>query len=237
VSEPAHAKGRITVLVADDEHLVRSGLRLMLGTQPDIDIVAEAIDGTRAVEAVERLRPNVALMDIRMPGMDGLQATGLITAANRALPEAERTRVIILTTFEHDDYVFEALRSGASGFLLKRTKPEELIDAIRIVVRGDSLLSPSVTTRLIAHFIDQPPPLSSQSSEQLGRLTEREREVLVEIARGRCNSEIAGRLYVGEQTIKTHIKHIFTKLDFRDRAQAVVFAYEQGLVRAGDVNE
>jgi DNA-binding NarL/FixJ family response regulator len=221
------------VLIADDEDLVRSGLRLMLGTQPDLEVVGEVTDGKQAVAEVARLHPRVVLMDVRMPGMDGLEATALITAANDDLPEAQQTRVIILTTFEQDDYVFQSLRAGASGFLLKRTRPEHLVDAVRVVDRGDSLLSPSVTTRLISHFVDQPRSDATQSVE-VERLTDRERSVLVEMARGLSNTEIADRLFVGEQTVKTHIKHIFTKLDLRDRAQAVVFAYEHGLVRAGD---
>jgi DNA-binding NarL/FixJ family response regulator len=222
----------VRVLIADDEDLVRSGLSLMLGSQPGITVVGEAADGAQAVTQARRLRPDVVLMDIRMPGMDGLQATGCITAAADDPGTAHQARVIILTTFEQDEYVYEALRAGASGFLLKRTRPEDLIEAIRVVANGDALLAPSVTRRLIAHFARRP-KTATAASAQLSQLTERERDVLVEIAAGLSNTEIAALLFVGEQTVKTHIKHIFTKLDLRDRAQAVVFAYETGLVQAG----
>jgi DNA-binding NarL/FixJ family response regulator len=221
----------VRVLIADDEDLVRSGLVLMLGSQPGIAVAGDAGDGAQAVAEARRLRPDVVLMDIRMPGMDGLQATARITAAAGEPGAGYQARVIILTTFEQDEYVYEALRAGASGFLLKRTRPEDLIEAIRVVANGDALLAPSVTRRLIAHFA-QHPRTATATSTQLSQLTGRERDVLVEVAAGLSNTEIAGRLFVGEQTVKTHIKHIFTKLDLRDRAQAVVFAYETGLVRA-----
>jgi DNA-binding NarL/FixJ family response regulator len=224
------------VLIVDDDEQIRSGLRLMLATQPDLVVVGEAADGAQAVADTARLHPDVVLMDIRMPGMDGLEATRLIAAGpgeeGADGEETDGTRVIILTTFEQDEYVYEALRMGASGFLLKRTTPEALIEAIRVVVSGDALLYPPMTRRLITHFA--PPEPDGTASLDLDRLTERERDVLVEMARGRSNSEIAERLFVGEQTVKTHIRHIFTKLGFRDRAQAVVFAYENGLVRAGE---
>ena len=223
----------IRVLIADDEDLVRSGLSLMLGSQPGIAVAGDAADGAQAVAQAQRLRPDIVLMDIRMPGMDGLQATARITAAADDTGAGHQVRVIILTTFEQDEYVYEALRAGASGFLLKRTRPEDLIEAIRVVANGDALLAPSVTRRLIAHFAHRP-TTATATAAQLSLLTERERDVLIEIAGGLSNTEIARRLFVGEQTVKTHIKHIFTKLDLRDRAQAVVFAYETGLVRAGD---
>ena len=223
----------IRVLIADDEDLVRSGLSLMLGSQPGIAVAGDAADGAQAVAQAQHLRPDIVLMDIRMPGMDGLQATARITAAADDTGAGHQVRVIILTTFEQDEYVYEALRTGASGFLLKRTRPEDLIEAIRVVANGDALLAPSVTRRLIAHFAHRP-TTATATTAQLSLLTERERDVLIEIAGGLSNTEIARRLFVGEQTVKTHIKHIFTKLDLRDRAQAVVFAYETGLVRAGD---
>ena len=222
----------VRVLIADDEDLVRSGLILMLGSQPGIAVVGDAADGAQAVADAQRLQPNVVLMDIRMPGMDGLEAAARITATACKPGAGHQARVIILTTFERDEYVYEALRAGASGFLLKRTRPEELIEAIRVVANGDALLAPSVTRRLIAHFA-QRPKIATATTAQLSQLTERERDVLIEIAAGLSNTEIAGRLFLGEQTVKTHIKHIFTKLDLRDRAQAVVFAYETGLVQAG----
>ena len=225
----------IRVLIADDEDLVRSGLSLMLGSQPGIAVVGDAADGAQAVAQAQRLRPDIVLMDIRMPGMDGLQATARITAAADDTGAGHQVRVIILTTFEQDEYVYEALRAGASGFLLKRTRPEDLIEAIRVVANGDALLAPSVTRRLIAHFAHRP-TTATATAAQLSQLTERERDVLIEIAGGLSNTEIACRLFVGEQTVKTHIKHIFTKLDLRDRAQAVVFAYETGLVRAWQVD-
>ena len=226
----------IRVLIADDEDLVRSGLSLMLGSQPGIAVVGDAADGAQAVAQAQHLRPDIVLMDIRMPGMDGLQATARITAAADDTGAGHQVRVIILTTFEQDEYVYEALRAGASGFLLKRTRPEDLIEAIRVVANGDALLAPSVTRRLIAHFAHRP-TTATATAAQLSLLTERERDVLIEIAGGLSNTEIARRLFVGEQTVKTHIKHIFTKLDLRDRAQAVVFAYETGLVRAGDTGD
>jgi DNA-binding NarL/FixJ family response regulator len=224
--------GPVRVLIADDEDLVRSGLILMLGSQHGIAVVGDAVDGAQAVAETRRLRPDVVLMDIRMPGMDGLQATARITAAAGEPGCGHPVRVIILTTFEQDEYVYEALRAGASGFLLKRARPEDLIEAIRVVANGDALLAPSVTRRLIAQFA-QRPTTATAAATQLSQLTERERDVLVEVAAGLSNNEIASRLFVGEQTVKTHIKHIFTKLDLHDRAQAVVFAYETGLVRAG----
>ena len=203
----------------------------MLAGQPDILVAGEAGDGQTAVAEAARLRPDVVLMDIRMPGIDGIAATQQIV--DQDADSGHDTRVIMLTTFEQDEYVYDALRSGASGFLLKRTQPENLIDAIRVVASGEALLAPSVTRRLIAQFA-QRPKAAVFSPDQLTQLTERERDVLVEVAKGKSNTEIAAGLYVGEQTVKTHIKHIFTKLDLRDRAQAIVFAYENGLVRPGE---
>jgi DNA-binding NarL/FixJ family response regulator len=222
----------IRVLIVDDEDIVRSGLHLMLDSQADLTVVGEAADGDEAVAQVARLRPDVVLMDIQMPGTDGLEATRRITTEVSDAADQRSVRVIILTTFELDEYVYDALRAGASGFLLKRIRPEELVEAIRVVSRGEALLAPSVTRRLIAHFAQRPEHATVAPAE-LERLTDRERDVLAEIARGLSNAEISGRLFVSEQTVKTHIKHIFTKLDLRDRAQAVVFAYESGVVLPG----
>jgi len=221
----------VRVLIADDEALARSGLRLMFERQADVAVVGEATDGEQAVIQAALLRPDVVLMDIRMPGTDGLEATRRILEADA--DSEPRVHVIILTTFEQDEYVHEALRSGASGFLLKRTRPEDLLEAVRIVANGDALLAPSVTRRLLAHFANRPKS-SLATPVELAQLTERERQVLVEMSKGLSNAAIGERLYVGEQTVKTHVKHIFTKLDLRDRAQAIVFAYENGLVRPGE---
>ena len=217
------------VLLADDQAMVRAGFRLILETEDDLEVVGEAEDGATAVAATEVLRPDVVLMDIQMPVMDGLEATRRIAG----LPLDRPTRVLILTTFERDEYVFEALRAGASGFLLKNAPPEDLIDAVRIVARGEALLAPSVTRRLIEEFAKRSRTLPRQRTEEVHRLTEREVEVLRLLAKGRTNAEIADQLYVGETTVKTHVSNILTKLDLRDRVQAVVFAYESGLVQPG----
>jgi DNA-binding NarL/FixJ family response regulator len=200
---------------------------VMLGAQADLEVVGEAADGETAVDEVSRLAPDVVLMDIRMPGQDGLAATSRIRAAGEDAP-----RVIILTTFESDTYVYAAIKAGASGFLLKRARPEEIAAAIRVVAQGDALLAPSVTRRLIARLAGTTPAVASVPG--LSELTDREREVLAEVARGHSNAEIAARLYLSEHTVKTHVKRIFSKLGLRDRAQAVVVAYESGLVRAAD---
>ncbi len=220
----------IRVLLADDQALVRAGFRMILESQPDIVVVGEAEDGEQAVVAVQRLQPDLVLMDIQMPGVDGLEATRRITAR----PELS-TKVVILTTFERDDYVFDALRSGASGFLVKNAPPEELVHAVRVVARGDALLSPSVTRRMIEQFAQQPAPAAAAAGAgaELDRLTEREREVLRLLASGRSNAELASELFVGEGTIKTHVSNVLSKLGVRDRVQAVVFAYESGLVTPG----
>jgi DNA-binding NarL/FixJ family response regulator len=218
-----------TVLVVDDQTLVRSGFAMILGAEPDIEVVGEAADGAQAVEAVRRLQPDVVLMDIRMPVMDGVEATRLIAGPEVAEPQ----KVIILTTFDLDEYVFDALRAGASGFLLKDTPPEELAAAVRIVAAGDALLAPSITRKLVAEFASRPGPTSTHNPADLEQLTDREREVLVLMARGLSNGEIAGELIVGETTVKTHVGRILMKLHLRDRVQAVVLAYEIGLVRPG----
>jgi DNA-binding NarL/FixJ family response regulator len=214
----------IRVLIADDDDLMRAGLVELLTANPDIEIIGQASNGREAVERACRLTPDVVLMDVRMPDLDGIAATRELA---RAAPGA---KVLILTTFEQDEYIFGALRAGASGFLLKRTRPEELIAAVHAIAAGDSLLSPSVTRRVIDRMAQQPTPeLGDQAS--LDGLTPREREVLVLIARGLSNREIAQVLVVEESTIKTHVKRILMKLQLRDRVQAVIFAYETGLNR------
>jgi DNA-binding NarL/FixJ family response regulator len=212
------------VLIADDDELMRAGLVELLGADPEIEVVGQASTGRQAVEQTRRLAPDVVLMDVRMPDLDGIGATRELS---RAAPAA---RVLILTTFEQDDYVFGALRAGASGFLLKRARPEELIAAVHTVAAGEALLSPSVTRRVIDRMAQQPTPeLADQV--KLDALTPREREVLELIARGLSNREIAAALVVEESTIRTHVKRILMKLDLRDRVQAVIFAYETGLNR------
>jgi len=217
----------IRVLLADDQILVRAGFRALLAAQPDIDVVAEAADGEQALKEVREHRPDVVLMDIRMPLLDGLAATRRITAD----PALTEVKVVMLTTFELDEYVFEAIRGGASGFLVKDTEPEELLRAVRAVVDGDALLSPGVTRRLIAEFAarsKEPAPASV-----LAELTEREREVMALVGIGLSNEEIARRLVVSPLTAKTHVSRTMIKLGARDRAQLVVLAYESGLVRPG----
>ncbi|MBH5333858.1 response regulator transcription factor [Streptomyces pactum] len=215
------------VLLADDQVLVRAGFRALLDAQPDISVVGEAADGEAAVAQVASLRPDVVLMDIRMPVLDGLAATRRITGA----PELDRVKVVMLTTFELDEYVFEAIRSGASGFLVKDTEPDELLRAVRAVVGGDALLSPSVTRRLIAEFAAR--SKQPAGGDRLARLTEREREVMALVGIGLTNEEIARRLVVSPLTAKTHVSRTMVKLGARDRAQLVVLAYETGLVRPG----
>ncbi|MBX7161322.1 MAG: response regulator transcription factor [Acidimicrobiia bacterium] len=211
----------IRVLVADDQSMVCAGFRMLLSDEDGIEVVGEASNGLEAVDAVTRLQPNVVLMDIRMPELDGLEATRRILAADAA------ARILILTTFDLDEYVYDALRSGASGFVLKDDPPEQLIAAIRTVAAGDALLSPAVTKRVIAEFVRAPRP---SPPRELDDLTEREREVLRHIAGGLSNAEIAGQLYIGETTVKTHVTHILQKLNLRDRVQLVVLAYQSGLV-------
>jgi DNA-binding NarL/FixJ family response regulator len=216
----------IGVLLADDQSLVRAGFRMILESEPDIAVVGEAANGEQAVAATRRLRPDVVLMDIQMPGSDGLAATRLITA-----DAGERSRVLILTTFERDEYVFEALQAGASGFLLKNAPPEELVNAVRVVASGDALLAPSVTRRVIEQFARR--PVEPAVRARVESLTQREREVLILLARGMSNSELAAELFVTEGTIKTHLSSMLAKLGLRDRVQAVVLAYESGLVAPG----
>ena len=219
----------IRVLVADDQGMVRSGFSILLNAQPDIEVVGEAVNGQEAIARAAELRPDVILMDVRMPVLDGLQATRQIAgAAADGAP-----RVLILTTFDLDDYVYEALRSGASGFLLKDASAGELAEAVRVVAAGDALLAPGVTRRLIAEFARLGAPRAA-SRRNLDDLTDRETEVLALVARGMSNAEIAAHLVLSEQTVKTHVSRILMKLALRDRAQAVVFAYESGLIRPGE---
>jgi DNA-binding NarL/FixJ family response regulator len=215
----------IGVVIADDQALVRTGFRMILEVQGDIAVRAEAADGHEALEAVRRHRPDVALIDVRMPGLDGIEATRRIVADGLA-------RVLVLTTFDLDEYVYDALRAGASGFMLKNNPPEQLVGAVRAVARGDSLLGPKVTRRLIERFVAGPHS-SDRTPERLSELTKRELDVLRLIARGHSNAEIAGRLVIGEGTVKTHVSRILAKLRLRDRVQAVVLAYETGLVQPG----
>jgi DNA-binding NarL/FixJ family response regulator len=218
----------IRVLVVDDQELVRSGFSVILDAADGITVIGEAANGDAAVAAVAIEQPDVVLMDIRMPGMDGLEATRLITSASPAAP-----KVVILTTFDLDDYVYEALRAGASGFLLKDSPRHDLIAAVRAVAAGDALLSPSVTRRLIEAFARRPPE-TTPSPARLASLTARERDVLLLLARGRSNAEIAASLFVSEATVKTHVGNLLAKLGLRDRVQAAILAYETGMVVPGD---
>ncbi|WP_039825170.1 response regulator [Nocardia testacea] len=216
----------ITVLIVDDQELMRVGLKMVLGAQPDIEVVGEADNGAAAVARAAELIPDVVLMDVRMPVVDGVTATGRILEADHG------SRVLVMTTFDLDEHALGALRAGASGFLLKDTPPEDLISAIRSVAAGDAVVSPKVTKRLLDRLIAEE-PTPSRDPEILEVLTAREREVLEQIAAGRSNAEIAGQLFLSEATVKTHVGRVLTKLGLRDRVQAVVLAYETGLVRPG----
>jgi DNA-binding NarL/FixJ family response regulator len=216
----------VRVVIADDQGMVRSGFTTLLNSEPDIEVIGEAVNGQEAITRAIELRPDVILMDVRMPVLDGLQATRQITAMDGA------PRVLVLTTFDLDDYVYQALRWGASGFLLKDASARELAEAVRVVAAGDALLSPRVTRRLIAEFARMGAP-RGPSRKTLKDLTERETEVLALVAQGLSNAEIAGRLVVAEQTVKTHVSRVLMKLGLRDRTQAVVLAYETGLVQPG----
>jgi DNA-binding NarL/FixJ family response regulator len=218
----------IRVLLADDQALVRGGLRKIVDTEPDMTVVAEAADGLHAVDAARASRPDVAIVDIRMPHLDGIEATRRIVDAL-----GDSVRVLILTTFGLDEYVFDALRAGASGFMLKDAPPEELLDAVRVVADGAALLAPTVTRSVIDEFARRSPSPRTEQLERLEELTEREREVLMLLTRGGSNSEIAAELIVGDATVKTHVAKILMKLGVRDRVQAVIFAYESGLVAPG----
>jgi DNA-binding NarL/FixJ family response regulator len=219
VSEP-------TVLLADDQELVRTGFRLILELA-GLTVCGEAADGAAAVELARRHRPDVVLMDVRMPGMDGIEATRRIGLAG--LP----TRVLVLTTFDLDEHVVDALRAGASGFLLKDVERERLVEAVRTVAAGESLFAPSVIERLVAHYVEHPPVTAAWPPPQLAELSERELEVLTLVGRGRSNGEIAAELFISLATVKTHVRHVLAKLGLRDRVQAVVLAYESGLIRRG----
>jgi DNA-binding NarL/FixJ family response regulator len=216
----------VRVLLVDDQALVRAGFRMILDAEPDIEIVAEAADGLEALALVDRYTVDVALMDIRMPNLDGIEAT------RRLLERSPGTKVLMLTTFDLSEYVYEALRAGASGFLLKDAPPERLVEAIHVVAQGDALLAPSITRRVIEEYVRRPLAPDGVPA-QVGELTARELEVLRLVARGRSNAEIAKELVLGETTVKTHVARILQKLNLRDRVQAVVFAYEVGLAQAG----
>jgi DNA-binding NarL/FixJ family response regulator len=218
----------IRVLVVDDQHVVRTGFQTILDAQTDIDVVGEAANGQEAIEVATRVRPDVVLMDIRMPVLDGIEATRRIVASDLDRP----VRVLVLTTFDLDDYVYDALRAGASGFMLKDATRDELLHAVRTVARGDALLAPAITKRLIADILDRSPARRPEPA-QLDALTQREREVFELIARGMSNAEIARELIVGEATVKSHVAHVLMKLQVRDRLQAVILAYELGVVQPG----
>ena len=225
---PRSPERQIRVVIADDQALVRGGFRMILEAQPDIRVMGEAADGAAAVDVTRRARPDVVLMDVRMPILDGLEATRRILATPRMA-----ARVLVLTTFDLDEYVYAALRAGASGFLLKDTTPEGLVAAVRGVAAGDQLLAPSVTKRLVERFSRAPMPAGGVGASALSRLTSREMEVLRFLARGMSNTEIADTLVVSESTVKSHVAHVLAKLELRDRVQAVVLAYESGLVQVG----
>ncbi|WP_024285581.1 response regulator transcription factor [Cellulomonas sp. KRMCY2] len=214
-----------TILLADDHGLIRGGIRMILQSEDDFEIVGEAADGAEAVDLARSLRPDLVLMDVQMPGLDGLEATRQIVAAGDCA-------VLILTTFNREDYLFQALQAGASGFLLKNSPPEDLISAVRVVARGDSLLAPELTRRLFDQFMAR--PAASQRPDLLNLLTEREEQILRLMANGDSNAEIAVKLFVGDATVKTHVSRVLNKLGLRDRVQAVVYAYETGVVSPGD---
>ena len=219
----------VRVLIVDDQSLVRAGFRMILDAESEIEVVGEASDGLEAVLAARQTEPDVILMDVRMPNVDGLEATRRLLDGRDEGP-----RILILTTFDLDEYVYEALRAGASGFLLKDTPPEQLVEAIMIVARGDALLAPSITRRVIEEFVRRPPASARKPPPELAELTTRETEMLGYIAKGLSNAEIARAAFVSETTVKTHVAHILMKLRLRDRVQAVVYAYENGVVQPGD---
>jgi len=219
------------IFLVDDQALVRAGFRMLIEAQPDMEVVGEADDGRAALEALAVTRADVVLMDVRMPGLDGVQTTERLLA--QAPADRPPPKVVVLTTFDVDEYVFAAIRAGASGFLLKDARPEELLGAVRAVLAGDAVVAPSATRRLLDHVAGAL-PTGTGEDPRLAQLTPREREVLVEVARGRSNAEIAGSLFMAEATVKTHVGRLLAKLDQRDRVQLAVLAYETGLVRAGD---
>jgi DNA-binding NarL/FixJ family response regulator len=217
----------VSVLVVDDQAMVRAGFSAILDAQSDIRVLGQAADGAEAIAEARSLRPDVVLMDVRMPNVNGIEATRELVNPSKGEPHVPR--VLVLTTFDADDYVHDALAAGASGFLLKDALPDELVQAVRVIAAGDALLAPSVTKRLLERFASQR-PAAPRKAESLRSLTEREREILVLIGRGRSNTEIAAELFIGEQTVKTHVSRIFMKLGVRDRVQAVILAYDAGLV-------
>jgi DNA-binding NarL/FixJ family response regulator len=219
----------LSVLIVDDQALVRAGFRMILEAEEDVEVIGEAADGREAVEEARRLKPDVVLMDVRMPDIDGIEATRRLLADDES-----EAKIVMLTTFDMDEYVYDALRAGASGFLLKDVPPEQLVSGIRAVANGDALLAPAVTRRVIEEFVRRPPSSAQTVPAVLGELTVRELEVLKLIARGRSNAEIASELFVSETTVKTHVANVLRKLDVRDRVQAVVLAYESGLVEPGE---
>ncbi len=216
---------RLSILIVDDQALVRAGFRMIFDAEDDVEVVGEASNGVEAIDEVRRLRPDIVLMDVRMPELDGIEATRRLLA-----DEDARTKIVMLTTFDMDEYVYEALRAGASGFLLKDVPPEQLVEGIRAVGSGEALLAPSITRRVIEEFVRRPPEAPRTPPPELEELTERELEVLKLIARGLSNAEIAKELFVSETTVKTHVSRILMKLQLRDRVQVVVFAYESRLV-------
>jgi DNA-binding NarL/FixJ family response regulator len=221
----------IRILLVDDQALVRAGFRMILDAEPEMEVVGEASDGREAIDQARSLRPDIVLMDIRMPELDGLEATRRILSMSS---DGDGPKILMLTTFDLDEYVYEALRAGASGFLLKDTPPEQLVGAIRVIAEGEALLSPSITRRVIAEFVKGAGPKPQQQFPRLGELTARELEVMKLVARGLSNAEIAKELFVSETTVKTHVARILMKLGLRDRVQAVVLAYESGVVQPGD---
>jgi len=217
----------IRVLIADDQAMVRAGFRMIMEMQNDMEVVGEASNGVDSIAAVKKLKPDIVLMDIQMPGMDGLEATRRIVE----MRDEVATKILILTTFERDDYIFEALRAGASGFLLKNATPEDLVAGIRVVANGNALLAPSVTRRVIGSFAQRPKP--RDYSDSLSKLTSRETDIMKLVAHGKTNAEIAQELFIGEATVRTHVSNLLSKLDLRDRVQIVAFAYESGIVQPG----
>ncbi|SEC73369.1 DNA-binding response regulator, NarL/FixJ family, contains REC and HTH domains [Streptomyces sp. 3213] len=216
------------VLICDDQELIRMGLRMVVDSQPDLTVVGEAADGDAAIAGVAALEPDLVLMDVRMPGLDGLAATEILCA------QSDGPRILLVTTFDLDEYAYAALRAGANGFLVKDAPAEEILVTVRAVLRGETMVAPSLTRRLVERFVLHAPATAPAQRDRLAALTEREREVLALVAKGLANGEIADRLFVGETTVKTHLGRILTKLGLRDRIHAVIFAYESGLVRVGD---
>ncbi|GGQ54868.1 response regulator [Streptomyces asoensis] len=227
-STPAPAPPPSRVLICDDQELIRMGLRMVVDSQPDLTVVGEAADGNAAIRGVADLEPDLVLMDVRMPGRDGLAATEHLCARPRA------PRILVVTTFDLDEYAYAALRAGANGFLVKDAPAEEILVTVRAVLRGEVMVAPSLTRRLVERFVRQAPAVAGAQRSRLAALTDRERDVLALVARGLANGEVAERLFVGETTVKTHLGRILAKLGLRDRVHAVIFAYESGLIRVGD---